>query len=197
MAFLRRDPEARRNQIIAHATKLFAARGYENTSVNDVASDAGVSIGTLYKYFADKPALLEAVLADFETAFVEAMRQVRAAPGHHQVRLRMMVHGLFELASKRDHFFWALNSGTHGLRGERLEFPGAATREEIALFIESGIRAKEFRDVNVKIVAALGFGVVETAMRHCFSKSNDARARDEWEDAVYTMLSRNVALAVA
>ena len=29
------------------ATRLFAERGYEAASVNDVAADAGVSIGTL------------------------------------------------------------------------------------------------------------------------------------------------------
>lgn len=40
--------------------------------------------------------------------------------------------------------------------------------------------------------AALGFGVVETAMRHCFAQGTPGDDRAQWETAVFEMLASNV-----
>jgi len=56
--------EATRAQLIAIATRLFASRGYEDTSIEAVLREAGVSRGSLYHHFAGKEALFEAVLED-------------------------------------------------------------------------------------------------------------------------------------
>jgi len=58
--------EATRAQLIAVATRLFAAQGYEDTSIDAVLREAGVSRGSLYHHFASKEALFEAVLEDVE-----------------------------------------------------------------------------------------------------------------------------------
>jgi len=58
---------ATRAQLIAIATRLFASRGYEDTSIEAVLQEAGVSRGSLYHHFAGKEALFEAVLDDVET----------------------------------------------------------------------------------------------------------------------------------
>jgi AcrR family transcriptional regulator len=56
--------EATRAQLIAIGTRLFAARGYEATSIEAVLQEAGVSRGSLYHHFSGKEALFEAVLED-------------------------------------------------------------------------------------------------------------------------------------
>jgi AcrR family transcriptional regulator len=58
---------ATRAQLIDIATRLFASRGYEDTSIEAVLQQAGVSRGSLYHHFAGKEALFEAVLDDVET----------------------------------------------------------------------------------------------------------------------------------
>jgi AcrR family transcriptional regulator len=58
--------EATRSQLIAVATRLFAAQGYDDTSIEAVLRAAGVSRGSLYHHFASKEALFEAVLGDVE-----------------------------------------------------------------------------------------------------------------------------------
>ena len=52
---------ATREQLIEVATRLFAERGYEDTSIEAVLAAAGVSRGALYHHFAGKDALFEAV----------------------------------------------------------------------------------------------------------------------------------------
>lgn len=60
-------PGARpRDHLIEVATKLFAERGYEDTSIETVLEEASVSRGSLYHHFKNKEALFEAVLEAIE-----------------------------------------------------------------------------------------------------------------------------------
>jgi AcrR family transcriptional regulator len=63
--------EATRSQLIAIASRMFADRGYEDTSIEAVLKEAGVSRGSLYHHFASKEALFEAVAKDVETSVGE------------------------------------------------------------------------------------------------------------------------------
>jgi AcrR family transcriptional regulator len=54
----------KRRRILDAALRVFAARGYEGTSVPDVAEAGGVGTGTLYHYFRDKEALVNEVYRD-------------------------------------------------------------------------------------------------------------------------------------
>jgi AcrR family transcriptional regulator len=60
--------EATRGQLIGIATRMFAERGYEDTSIEAVLREAGVSRGSLYHHFASKEALFEAVAEEVETS---------------------------------------------------------------------------------------------------------------------------------
>ena len=49
---------ARRNQILAAATKVFAEKGFHATTIKDIATEAGIAHGTIYNYFENKTALM-------------------------------------------------------------------------------------------------------------------------------------------
>lgn len=53
--------EASRTKLLDSALKTFAEHGYANTSVRKIASEAGVSLGLLYRYFGGKEELLQSV----------------------------------------------------------------------------------------------------------------------------------------
>lgn len=50
--------EARRNQILDAAAKVFAEHGFHPTTIKDIAKEAGIADGTIYNYFKNKSALL-------------------------------------------------------------------------------------------------------------------------------------------
>jgi AcrR family transcriptional regulator len=52
--------------VLLAAQKLFAQRGYEGTSIGDVAALAEVGVGTVYHHFDDKRALLLDLLENYE-----------------------------------------------------------------------------------------------------------------------------------
>ncbi len=61
----RHPPAARERMLLEAAARLFAAKGYHGTSVNDVIAEAGGSKATLARCFGNKAGLFGAVIADF------------------------------------------------------------------------------------------------------------------------------------
>lgn len=61
----------RRNQILAIAAKLFAAKGYSATTVRDIADEAGILSGSLYHHFASKEAIAQEILRGFMVDLIE------------------------------------------------------------------------------------------------------------------------------
>jgi len=51
--------------ILETAAALFVEQGYENTTTNVIAERAGISIGTLYRYFPDKVAVLNSLATQY------------------------------------------------------------------------------------------------------------------------------------
>ncbi|HEX4035462.1 MAG TPA: helix-turn-helix domain-containing protein [Solirubrobacteraceae bacterium] len=60
---LRADAERNRRRVMDAARELFAQRGLEVT-LNDIARHAGVGVGTVYRRFPDKDALIEALFEE-------------------------------------------------------------------------------------------------------------------------------------
>lgn len=54
--------DERRDQILEHAMRLFAKKGYASTKISDVAQSASLSQGLVYHYFASKEELYIAVV---------------------------------------------------------------------------------------------------------------------------------------
>lgn len=50
--------EERRGQVLRAAVKLFSEKGYYTTTIQQIAREAGVSIGLIYQYFGDKDDVL-------------------------------------------------------------------------------------------------------------------------------------------
>lgn len=55
-----------RESILLAALRLFSRNGYEGTSMRDIAGEVGISQGAIYKHFAGKDALLEAICTCME-----------------------------------------------------------------------------------------------------------------------------------
>ncbi len=75
----------KRRRILDAALKAFAARGYHGTSVPEVADAAGVGVGTLYRYFEDKNALVNELYRDAKLRLKSALLDGLPAPDLYQL----------------------------------------------------------------------------------------------------------------
>lgn len=71
----RRRPEARRDEILDAAQRLFTRDGLAQTTVAEIATGAGVAKGSVYRYFRNKDALLSALKDRF---FEQMMQRITA-----------------------------------------------------------------------------------------------------------------------
>jgi AcrR family transcriptional regulator len=74
----RADARRNRERILCAAARLIEQRGIDGVSMDDVAAEAGVGKGTLYRRFGDRSALLRALIEEPERAFQEAL--IRGLP---------------------------------------------------------------------------------------------------------------------
>ena len=70
--------DTRREQLLAEAARLFGAKGYEHTSMRDIASAFGILPGSLYHHFASKDALFIAVYAAGVAQILDAVSRAVA-----------------------------------------------------------------------------------------------------------------------
>ena len=57
-----KEADERRNEILDVAEELFALKGYDATSTNDILSRIGIARGTLYYHFESKESILDALI---------------------------------------------------------------------------------------------------------------------------------------
>jgi AcrR family transcriptional regulator len=71
----------RRLRIMETARDLFAQKGFKGTSSNEIASRAGVSIGTFYSYFENKRTLFLEILEEHLDNFITGIYSLRPDEG--------------------------------------------------------------------------------------------------------------------
>lgn len=81
------DAKPRREEILDEATRLFAERGYEGTSMGDLAERVGMRKASLFYHFASKDELYAAVLERLIGAVAQAIAAAATAEGSFGERL--------------------------------------------------------------------------------------------------------------
>ncbi|HEY7674708.1 MAG TPA: TetR/AcrR family transcriptional regulator [Burkholderiales bacterium] len=91
-----RRKESRPSELLQAALELFVERGFAATRLEDIASRAGVSKGTLYLYFKSKDDLFKAVVrGGLLPAIVKAEGLIGQSAGSTGELLRAVVTGLW------------------------------------------------------------------------------------------------------
>lgn len=120
--------QSRRDEILASATRVFARKGCAQATMQDVAADAGLSVGAIYRYYPSKDDLVQAV---FE-------------------RISESTRALFARATERaDTPADMLRSAGWAIEQRFREAP---TREETILFMEA-ILAEARREADAPVGA--------------------------------------------
>jgi TetR/AcrR family transcriptional regulator, transcriptional repressor for nem operon len=88
----REKDEAKRQAIMAVAKRLFAQRGYQATSIVDLAHEASLPVGSVYTYFENKEALLRCVVEEGWGEFFEGLTGALAGVASPERRLAIILY---------------------------------------------------------------------------------------------------------
>jgi AcrR family transcriptional regulator len=86
MSKFSRRPDDRPGEILDAALKAFVHRGFSATRMEEIASGAGVTAGTIYRYFPSKEALVESLVDRHAEAEWSRGREIAAAYGSRTAR---------------------------------------------------------------------------------------------------------------
>lgn len=172
-----RRKDARPEEIIAAALDLFVERGFSATRLDDVAAHAGVSKGTLYRYFENKEDLFKAVVRGNVLPVLQHGEDlVEKFSGSSTDLVRQLVHG-----------WWEMTGSTKIAGIPKLIIAEAGNFPDLAKFyyaevilralsmfrrvLRRGIEAGEFREVDADPVVhvALAPLVMLSVWRHSFA----------------------------
>ncbi|GBF78529.1 putative TetR family transcriptional regulator, partial [Paenibacillus sp. 598K] len=68
--------ERKKQQLLDSALKVMAIHGFQLTSIQHIAAEAGVSVGTVYHYFASKEEIFSEVLRSGQARYGAYVREL-------------------------------------------------------------------------------------------------------------------------
>jgi AcrR family transcriptional regulator len=151
------------SEILEHATRLFAARGYDGTTLQDIADAIGITRPGLYHYISSKEELLAELVREVSENSVHLVREVRLRADLSSVeKLRAVVRALVLQRAGAPERFRVLDRTEaalpEGIAAQHLK----ARREvlaEMRTIIEEGIARGEFRPRDERLAALSVIGM--------------------------------------
>jgi len=144
----RASSEETRSLVLDTALALFRERGFEETTIRDIAGRAGLSLGAAYYYFKSKEAIVAAYYEFVQQEHHNRLRDVFAREGNLRERLRAAFHTKIDIVRDDRRLVRALFR-YGGYPDHPLSWFGPATREQrrlsIAIFAEA-IQKERFPD---------------------------------------------------
>jgi AcrR family transcriptional regulator len=150
----------RRREILAAAARVFAAKGYANTTTREIALAADMAEGTLYNYFDGKRAILLTIIGDVIDDLAEMVETV----GSLQRRADIVdfVEGIFEAFSDKLPFArtliieaWLDDEILKEFFAVRL----AEVAAQIEAFISERVAAGVFRPIDPRLATRMLLGM--------------------------------------
>jgi len=159
--------EQSRATILAHALRLFRAKGFDDTKMREIAAEAGAALGAAYYYFPGKEAIVQAY---YESVQSEHERRVRSALSEPKAKLRdrlgIVFHSkldvlrddrkllgtIFRYTGEPDHPLSVLGPATRGSRAQSIAI--------FALALDNENLPKDIREFLPTALWALHMGIL-------------------------------------
>jgi AcrR family transcriptional regulator len=142
--------ESRRDELLAIAARLFAEKGFRNTTVRDIADAAGILSGSLYHHFDSKESMVDEILSTFQEELFGQYDAILAGDQDPLAKLEQAVSVSFEAIDKhRDEVAIYQNDAAYLLTFERFAYLGERnqqSREVWLTLLQNGIDAGVLRD---------------------------------------------------
>ncbi len=145
-----------RDKLIEVARQLFAHKGMENTTMNDIANASEKGRRTIYTYFRNKREIYNAVIKRDSEQLVSRLREIVEMPLDPVEKLRSYLKTRFDIVTETvqrpDHSFRSLLRGDFR-RVDRIRRLAVATEQSLfTTIINEGIEAGCFDPAQARLL---------------------------------------------
>lgn len=183
--------EATRAALLSAARRLFAEKGYADTSTPEIVAAAGVTRGALYHHFEDKMALFRAVvIEEYRVVASEIDASAGQAPGSAIDALRWGSRGYIDAMKDRGRVRIMLRDGPAVLGQLELDSIDRATSADtLRRGLVEAMRAGEIRTLPVEALTAQLSAVFDRAAL-AVSEGDDPEDHLEVLEAIFAGFAR-------
>jgi AcrR family transcriptional regulator len=156
------------DKILDAAGRLFGSQRFHEVRMEDIAAEAAVGKGTLYRYFSDKEALYLMLLERSSRQFMERLREEKTKAVGPRAQLQAIVAAVIAFFDEHPHLF-DLIQRAEVLRDPDRSFPWQETREDLLRMLREllheGIRQAQLALCDPELVALLLLGGLRSVIR--------------------------------
>jgi AcrR family transcriptional regulator len=157
--------EKKKLEIMHTALKLFAKKGFFNTTIADIAKEMGMSVGNMYNYFPSKESLAKELLLYTARVFGDEIKKINEMDISTKEKIKKIVELYFKKAKEEpelvDYFMRVYLSNkeifSNGCEGMLCVSPFVT---EIMIFFEEGVRKKELKNQDFFSAFGLFMGYI-------------------------------------
>lgn len=147
-AFEKLPPE-KQERILRAAVREFADNGFENTSIQQIAKKAGISVGAIYKYFDNKEAMFTAVVGQGLSSLENLLMDLADSTEDIFLKAEIIIRNLLDFSHRQPELIKLYCRLTTGGNSEFLN--GLSQRIEAvsaSIYTEAISKAQETGDVR-------------------------------------------------
>lgn len=147
----------RRDELLRIAARLFAERGFRNTTVRDIADAAGILSGSLYHHFDSKESMVDEILQTFQQELFASYDDVLASDLPARQKIEAAVRLSFEAIDEHHHEVAIFQNDADWLSGlgERFSYlaeRNAQSRQVWLSLLNEGVSSGALKpDVDVEL----------------------------------------------
>jgi len=191
-----KQADEKRDRLLAAALELFETRGFDGVAVPEIAAKAGVAVGTVYRHFETKEALVNALYQHWKTLYNTIV--LAPLPPGLSVRNQFATYWqrmtLFARARPQATRFMDLHH--HGAYlTEESRALSRAYRDVAHAFVSDARRKGVLRDLDPIMVVALMWGAAAGLVKFAAQGGLDfdARTAADMEEALWRAIAKDPA----
>ena len=183
----------KKQHIIEHAMKLFAEKGFEATSIRDLAKAADVNIAMVNYYFGSKEKLIETIVEKKASYMKDRIEELEANKTIKEIdKVHVLIEDYVDRLLSNPHFHKVLHKELMANNRQELhEFLTqtlARNAQNFAAIIEKGIKRKVFQKVDAMLTVASIIGTVNQVMlskNMCNKLLDKPTGHEPYQDEVF------------
>jgi len=170
------DTRSKRQAIIESARKIFAMKGYEDTTIAEIAEDAGIAVGTVYLYFGNKRDIYTSVSLDWATSLAAAFEDPAIAALPWEQVPRAMIEATFRICRRDSDMMSLFQVDIQSAEEiQKHKVADELITEIIDNFLRGAIAQGQLAPFDTEMYTQILFGMVHSALFQCFCVESGER----------------------